>query len=148
MNAELLKWNGHRRISNPRSRKFMIVEIRPPPSGSQGHRGPLSSERSPPSRKRCRKSILLESYSSRRVGLSTRDIIVPFESNGFDLADTTSMDSKPFCSVCMSQPSMNSRCNQIARREYFVMTHNNISRTRVQGTKGATPRKRRLPKNY
>lgn len=41
-------------------------------------------------------------HSPKRAGMSKSKIIAEFESGDFDLDDSTSMGSTPFCHVCMN----------------------------------------------
>lgn len=54
----------------------------------------------------------------------TSDIMGAFEFCDFDLDDTTSMDSTPFCSVCMYQRHKTFMCCQRTSVAKFARTRN------------------------
>lgn len=67
---------------------------------------------------------VLECYTPRGAGLSISDIIAGFEPGDLDLDDITSIDTTPFCRVCIDQQYKTSRCRQLAIRTIFGRTRN------------------------
>lgn len=69
------------------------------------------------------KSILSSAgHFSTRVGMSTSEKIAAFESNDFELDDTTSMDSAPIGPLRMYQGHKTLECRQISDLAKFLRT--------------------------
>lgn len=70
----------------------------------------LSSPQSSPSR--CTTQPSTSASAPNVTAMSGSDLVAAVESSGFDLEETTSMDSMPFCRVCRNDNHKASKCQK------------------------------------
>lgn len=62
--------------------------------------------------------------AANATAMSVTDIVFAAELGAFDLDDTNSIDSTPFCRVCLKDNHEASRCQQVKKIATFIRTRN------------------------
>lgn len=73
---------------------------------------------------RCEALFSTNKNASYATEILVSDFVAAFESCKFNLDNTTSMDSAPFCRVCLNDNYKNSRCQWVKSNARFIRTQN------------------------
>lgn len=99
-----------------------------PPRGSRRHLSSSVSRRNPPPRPvRSQSCLTLVWHFPKRGGILTCEIIAAFESEDYDLDETTLIDSTSLCNISMNHAHQTSTYRLLKSLAKFVRTYNNFS---------------------
>lgn len=93
------------------------------------------------------RSTSTDEYATQTT-MSMSSVVAAVESGKFDLADTTAMNSTPFCRVCLDDIHKTSRCQQIKDIASFIQIRNRNFSYRCNRQTGAGSKQPRQQQKY